>query len=278
MAKKERKQMTEEQKKERKLQKLYIYYAKADSELNLAGNDVNLQVRKLVNSCLDIQREICKSSDSIKIDDLTKIQDITNIDKKTYMDFVNICSLKNNDKLKEKAIQKFESDFENRLVIANLRHSFLESYMSGNELKITDGDNYEYKPFNDYRSEEFEQIMEDSAKKREYINKVLYGQYKTYAKAAEYITKLELTYGKFKQLVDWEYYKEGGYPSPTTPAKLWSIFNRFNESIRLIDKYGFTQHEALKKEFGLDLNLVNPVPVKHPWMTDDPTIENLDEE
>ena len=129
-----------------------------------------------------------------------------------------------------------------------------------------------------FTDEEFEKIMEDSAKKREYINKVLYGQYKTYAKAAEYITKLELTYGKFKQLVDWEYYKEGGYPSPTTPAKLWSIFNRFNESIRLVNKYGFTQQDGLCKEFGLNIELVKPVPVKHPWMTDDPTIEDLDEE
>lgn len=270
--------MSEEKKRERKLQKLYIYYAKADSELNLSGKDLNTQVQNLVTACLDIQAEICKSSDSIKIDDLEKIKDIAPIDKKTYMDFVNICRLKNNDKLKEKAIQKFESDFENRLVIANLRHAFLESYMSGNELKITDSDNYEYKPFSDYKSEEFEKIMEDSAKKRDYINQVLYGQYKTYAKAAEYVTNLELTYGKFKQLVDWEYYKEGGYPSPTTPAKLWSIFNRFNESIRLIDKYGFTQHEELKKEFGLDLKLVTPAPVNHPWMVDDPTIENLDEE
>ena len=278
MPKKERKQMTEEQKREKKLQKLYIYYAKADSELGLSGKDINIQVQNLVTACLDIQAEICKSSDSIRIDDLTKIQDITNIDKKTYMDFVKICALKNNDKLKEKAIQKFEGDFENRLVIANLRHAFLESYMSGNELKITDGSNYEYKPFADYRSEEFEKIMEDSAKKREYINKTLYGQYKAYAKAAEYITKLELSYGKFKQLVDWEYYKDGGYPTPTTPGKLWSVFNRFNESLRLIDKYGFTQHEALKKEFGLNITLTNPAPVNHPWMVEDPTIDNLDEE
>lgn len=277
MAKKERKHLSAEEKKERKLQKLYIYYAKADSELGLEGKDVNTQIQNLVTACLDIQAEICKSSDSIKIDDLTKIKDITNIDKKTYMDFVNICALKNNDKLKEKAIQKFENDFENRLVIANLRHAFLESYMSGNELKITDGDNYQYKPFSDYKSEEFERIMEDSAKKREYINKVLYGQYKTYAKAAEYITKLELTYGKFKQLVDWEYYKDGGYPSPTTPAKLWSIFNRFNESIRLINKYGFTQQDELCKEFGLNIELTTPHPVKHPWMTEDPTFESLDD-
>ena len=42
------------------------------------------------------------------------------------------------NELKEKAIAKFESDFENRLFISNLRHSFLESYMSGYDLKITD--------------------------------------------------------------------------------------------------------------------------------------------
>lgn len=276
MAKKEKKQLTEEQKKEKKLQKLAIYYSKADEELDLAGKDIEVQVHNLVTACLDIQCEICKQSDSIKIDDLTKVQDITNIDKKTYLDFVNICALKNNDKLKEKAIQKFEGDFENRLVVANLRHAFLESYMSGEELKITDEDNYEYKAFPDYKSEEFEKIMEDSAKKREYINKVLYGQYKTYAKAAEYITKLELTYGQFKELVDWEYYKEGGYPTPTTPAKLWSIFNRYNEAIRLMSKYGFTQQNELNKEFGLTVELKEPSPVEHPWMT--ASSKNSDEE
>ena len=73
-------------------------------------------------------------------------------------------------------------------------------------------------------------------------------------------------------------HKEGGYPSPTTPAKLWSIFNRFNESIRLITQYGFSQQDGLCKEFGLNIELVKPVPVKHPWMTEDPTIEDLDED
>ena len=227
---------------------------------------------------MDIQAEICKMSDSIKIDDLLKVQDITDIDKKTYMDFVNITALKNNDKLKEKAISRFENDFSNRLVIANLRHSFLESYMSGDDLKITDQDNYEYKPFEDYKSEEFEKIMEDSAKKREYINKTLYSQYKKYAAAAEYITNLELTYSKFKNLVDWEYYKDGGYPTPTTPGRLWSIFNKYNEAIRLMKTYGFSQQEELNREFGLDVYLTTPHPVKHPWMENDPTVENLDEE
>lgn len=270
-----KKQLSEKEKKEKKLQKLYHKYLEVDGELNLSEKPVDKQVRTLVGACMDIQAEICKMSDSIKIDDLLKVQDITDIDKKTYMDFVNITALKNNDKLKEKAISRFENDFSNRLVIANLRHSFLESYMSGDDLKITDQDNYEYKPFEDYKSEEFEKIMEDSAKTRMYINDVLYKQYKKYAAAAEYITKLELNYGDFKNLVDWEYYKEGGYPSPNTPAKLWSIFDKYAHAMNLMTKYEFKQQNELNKEFGLDITLTKPVPVNHPWMknTEEPEID-----
>ena len=272
-----KKQLTAEEKKEKRLQKLAVIYGQVDEELHIAGKPIHEQVHILVDKCNVLQTEICQCADSIKIDDLTKVQDITDIDKKTYLDFVNICALKNKEKLKEKAIAKFESDFENRLFISNLRHSFLESYMSGYDLKITDEGNQEYKPFVDYKSEEFEQIMEDSAKTRMYINDVLYKQYKKYAAAAEYITKLELNYGDFKNLVDWEHYKEGGYPTPTTPAKLWSIFNKYAHAMNLMSKYEFIQQNDLNKEFGLDVKLMNPQPVKHPWMTADVEEPEIDE-
>lgn len=272
-----KKQLTAEEKKEKRLQKLAIIYGQVDEELHISGKPINEQVHMLVNKCNELQGHICQYADSIKIDDLTKVQDITDIDKKTYLDFVNICALKNKDKLKEKAIAKFESDFENRLFISNLRHSFLESYMSGYDLKITDEDNQEYKPYSDYKSEEFERIMEDSAKTRMFINDVLYKQYKKYAAAAEYITKLELNYGDFKKLVDWEHYKEGGYPTPTTPAKLWSIFEKYNNAIRLMEKYEFTQQKDLNKEFGINVELTKPSPVKHPWMLKEPEESEIDE-
>ena len=272
-----KKQLTAEEKKEKRLQKLAVIYGQVDEELHIAGKPINEQVHILVDKCNELQGKICQHADSIKIDDLTKVQDITDIDKKTYLDFVNICALKNKDKLKEKAIAKFESDFENRLFISNLRHSFLESYMSGYDLKITDEDNQEYKPYSDYKSEEFEKIMEDSAKTRMFINDVLYKEYKKYAAAAEYITKLELNYGDFKNLVDWEHYKEGGYPTPTTPAKLWSIFNKYAHAMNLMSKYEFVQQNDLNKEFGLDVKLMNPQPVKHPWMTADVEEPEIDE-
>lgn len=272
-----KKQLTAEEKKEKRLQKLAIIYGQVDDELHISGKPINEQVHMLVDKCNELQGQICQYADSIKIDDLAKVQDITDIDKKTYLDFVNICALKNKDKLKEKAIAKFEGDFENRLFISNLRHSFLESYMSGYDLKITDEDNQEYKPYSDYKSEEFERIMEDSAKTRMFINDVLYKQYKKYAAAAEYITKLELNYGDFKKLVDWEHYKEGGYPTPTTPAKLWSIFEKYNNAIRLMEKYEFTQQKDLNKEFGLNVELGKPSPVKHPWMLAESEEPEIDE-
>ena len=137
-------------------------------------------------------------------------------------------------------------------------------------MHITDEDNKEYKPFTDYESEDFGEILEHSAKLREVLNLVLWKEYKNYAKAAEYITELELPYRDFKNLVDWQHYKDGGYPSPTSPSKIWAIFNKFNSAHRLLTKWGYenTSNE-LKKEFGLVINEVTPNPVDHPWQVGD---------
>ena len=43
-------------------------------------------------------------------------------------------------------------------------------------------------------------------------------------------------------------------------------------------KYEFTQQNELNKEFGLDIKLMTPHPVKHPWMTADTEEPEIDEE
>lgn len=267
MGKVKRKQnLTEEEERQIKLEKLKKFYDAVNEELQLDGHDVIDQVHMLVDAADELQSIICEQSDDIKINDFEKAKELTPLDKKTYLDFVNICAKKNNDALKEKAISKFEDDVAQRLFITNLRHSFLESYINGDELKITDEDNEEYKPFTDFTSNEFESIMQDSAKKREYINHVLYNRYKTLAKAAEYVTNLELASKDFKNLVDWQHYKDGGYPSPTSPSKVWSIFSKFNYTHRTLTKWGYYDTaEELKNEFGLAVMEATPVPVDHPW-------------
>jgi len=264
MAKK--KNLTPEQERKLKMNKLQKSYEYINEELHIQGLSINEQVHKLVDAACELFGDICIKSDDIKINDFQKVQELTPIDKKTYLDFVNICSLKNNDKLHDKAINKFSEDFSQRLFITNLRHSFLESYMNGDDLKITDEDNVEYKPFTDYKSDEFDKIMQDSAKKREYINIILWKKFKSYAKAAEYITDLELTYKDFKNLVDWQYYKDGGHPTPNSPSKLWNVFDKFNYTVRTLSKYGYedVSHE-LNREFGLGIDFRTPQPTDHPW-------------
>lgn len=261
-----KKNLTPKQETEKKLAKLKKSYEAVNEELQISELPVNEQVHRLVDACDDLMNEICSMSDDIKINDLEKAKELTSIDKKTYLDFVNICVKKNNDKLKDKAIEKFTEDFNQRLLITNLRHAFLNSYMNGEDLKITDEDNEEYVPFNDYTSEEFNKIMQDSATKREYLNNTLWKKYKEIAKAAEYITNLELTYKDFKNLVDWQHYKDGGYPTPTTPSKIWSVFNKFNYAHKLLNKYNYVNTiNELNHEFGLKTEDTEPHPVEHPW-------------
>ena len=267
---KRKKELSPEEEKQKKLSKLEKFYKAANDELSLEGKEVVEQVNILVDRCDELMNDICSNSDQIKIDDLAKAQELTKIDKKTYLDFVRIVALKNNGKLQEKAINKFEDDFNDRLLSTNLRHAFLASYMDDKDLHITDEDNKEYKPFTDYQSDDFAEILEHSAKLRELLNLVLWKQYKTYAKAAEYITELELPYRDFKNLVDWQHYKNGGYPAPTSPSKIWAIFNRFNSAHRLLTKWGYNETaNELNKEFGLTVTEGTPNPVDHPWQVSD---------
>lgn len=98
-------------------------------------------------------------------------------------------------------------------------------------------------------------------------------QYKKYSNAAQYITNMELRASDFKNLVDFEVYKEGGYPKPSTPAKAYNIFDKYDRAVRLMNKYKFTQYADLNREFGLQVTLTSPEPVEHPWMKYEETDE-----
>lgn len=253
--------------KKNRLNKLKRYYDECAEELGLDKcTSILEQIHILVDEADKIQGQICALSDSIKIDDLEKVQEFTPITRQTYTDFVKLCMLKNNGKLNEKVVSRFEEDFAKRLVDTNIRHSFIESYINGDELKITNEDHERYEPFDDFKDDEFNKILDKSIGTREVITYQLMPQYRVLANIAEYITQGELQYPQFKMLVDFQHYKDGGYPSETSPSKLWAIFNTFNEAYRLLDKYDYSK--VLKEhnyEFGLDINLGSPHPEQHPW-------------
>ena len=263
-----KKNLSEEEQKSAKLAKLEkSYFAVVESGIIDETMTVTEKVQKLIEAAVKLQGEIFGKSDEIRIKDLEKVQEFANIDKGTYLDFVKICVLKNNDKLKEKTISKYENDLNKKSHIISLKQTFLNSYMNGKELQIADDEADEIKKSIEKRScDEFEKIMQDSAKKREYITTILNRKYKTLAKAAEFVSNGELIQKDFKSLVDWQYFADGGYPTPKSPSKIWSIFNKFNYAYRTLEKWGYNKtSETLNEEFGLVISTTEPKPVVHKW-------------
>lgn len=262
-----RRQLSKSEKSERRLKKLESVWETVSKELSLNENDsIKKNVHKLVEEASNVQKDICNYSDSIKYDNFDKANEIVPVDKPTYLAFVDLTAKKMNDKVTEKTLDKFTEDFEKKVFNVNFRNSFMNSYLEGDNLKIADADDVKIEDIKTHKCEEFEQLMEDSAKKRLYINEVLRPKYKSLAEAAEYITSGDLTFPKFKQIVDFEHYDEGGYPHPNSPAKLWDIYRKFNEAYRLMNDYEFSQIGSLNKEFGLGIQLGKENPEIHPWM------------
>lgn len=262
----------DDSKREKRRKKVKKTYDALAEELSLTG-DVISDVHTLIEKGQEVQCEICKMLDSIRITDYEEANKLSPIDQGTYMAFVTVAAQKMNGKLTEKAFERFENDFNNRLFITNARHTFLNTYMSDEDLKIADDADTAFEPFEEHKSDEFQKILENSAMTRTYINTTLYGRLKALGEAAEYITYGELDYKKFKMINDFEYHINGGYPKPSTPAKLWSIYNKFNDAHRLMTKYEFTQQDNLCDEFGLDVTLNEPKPVTHPWMLAEDNID-----
>jgi len=255
----------EKKKKENRLKTVQKSYENLSPSIGFTGDPIS-DVHKMVEYGQEIQSQICKLADSIKIDDYEEANKITPISKGLYMEFVNVAVKRMMGKLNEKVSEKLDKEFGTKLLDLNMLNTFLNTYVADQDLKLADSDDDKFEPFNEHESEEFQNLLEKSARTRISINENLYPQLKELGNAAEYITNGEITYKEFKMLNDFEYYQNGGYPSPTSPSRSWSIYNNFANAHRLMDKYKFDQAKELSKEFGLDITVGPKNPVMHPWM------------
>lgn len=234
-------------------------------QLGLTGDPIE-DIHLLIRVGQGIQSQICQKADSIKIDDYEQANKITPISKGLYTEFVSIAARKIQGKFNEKSAEKLDEEFDTKLLDINLLNTFLNTYVADKELRLADSDDDKFEPFKDRKSEDFQKLLEKSAYTRIEINESLYPQLKQLGNAAEYITNGEVTYKEFKQLNDFEYYKDGGYPSPSSPSRSWSIYKRFADAHRLMKKYEIDQADELSYEFGLNINIEELHPVTHPWM------------
>lgn len=268
--------MTEEQKQEKKFKKLQVTYNLYKENLGLTGDMVN-DIHKLVEQAIATINEKNEKMDSIKDDDYNKACEIMELKKGVYMKFVRMSAQKLEGKLKSTQIDKFKDEINNTILNANISQVFLDSYIADKNMKIVvDAADPVIDPEDEKESNDFEKILEHSAQTLIYIN-TLNKRYKIYCDVAEYITGGKLVASDFKQLVDFEGTKEGGYPKPSTPAKLWALYKKFAEAYRSMNSYKFNQIDKLNDEFGLDITLKDEHKVNHKWTDYEESDETLDD-
>lgn len=260
MAKK-RKQLTEEEKHLKLMDKCKPFYEELKNELNLEGDTIN-QIHQLVIAGCDLQRQICTEADKINIDGFEKAQEMLTIDKSTWSEFVKTVAKKMYGNLSEKSLEKMNESICLKRYLSNLRQSFYDSYLSDEDMKIVDESGESNFNFDEIEDKDFANHIEENAKIRDYINSVLYKRYDSLSKAAYFITDGKVKRTDFKDLVDWEYYKDSD--NPKYPSRSWNIYNRFSRMYRLLSEYEFDQLEELDYEFGYKIELQTPHPTIHP--------------
>lgn len=240
---------------ERQKSKFKESYEQIKDELGLTGNRIE-DIHTLVEECNKLQGEICVAADTIKIDDLATANEYApELTKQAYVEFVKYAVSKKNGKLSEKQQDKYNEHLNKQKLDLGYRQSFFNTFIESDNLDVIDLD-VNVARETPTTSEEFSELIDKSAKTREYINSVLYGRYRILQRAAIYISGFRLSPADFKIMVDMEYYK-GGYPKEDSDPYIISAFRRFYRIYKLLHDYQFNLGENTTKLFGFDVHIEN---------------------
>lgn len=238
-------------------------YEQVDVMLKLSEmGSVEEKVQACVFAGNDILTQICENADKIKVDMFEEAQNILPIEKSQWKEFAQLAYKVAHGQIKESLVEKTHEKLHETLYITQLKKSFFDTYVrDGATAMFVRKDDVPYSALDNkdvFSNSDFEELLLDAVNVRHYLNTVLWPAFRNMSLAAFHVTKGQLDYYKFKDLVDWEHYKNGRYPSEKSKPKLWSIFDRFDYAYRLMNKYGFTQIDALKRQFGLGIELHEP--------------------
>ena len=242
-------------------------YNELKGKLGLIG-DVIEDVQKLINTGVELQHEICGCADYIKGECLndaktaTRIETRTNeltINKGTFQDFISKVVSSRKRKISEKSIEKTKNKTSEIGYQGKLRQAFAQSFLD-NENGISSPTQFN-ENINISETTENNALFDavnKGADMREHINKDLYGYYRQLVNAANYITKGELDWKKYKMLVDFEVYKGGASGVDHDYAdRAEALARRCIDAITLTLKYGYDYFPGMLKAAGIDISVVN---------------------
>lgn len=191
------------------------------------------QVRSMVLLANEIQSEICNCADSIKIDNYKDIKELIGINKDSWKKVVSFNSKK--DSVRQRTLDKHIRKTEENIKSEMYTQFHLDALNANNSLPLVPDKNVDCE-VNAIMDDCYIEILNESTNTRTYIDNILYKKYRQLANAAEYITHGDVTYDRFKLMVDLEHYL-GGYPNPGSAAKIDKAICRFLEAYYLLTKY-----------------------------------------
>ena len=187
----------------------YVKYKLID-----VSDDVQTQVQSLVNKGSELLCSICELADSITISGYNRIKNevSSKITKAEFTDIVRYVS-RHLDKDKtsddEKFTAKLLKDIDETIYKINLKRIFYTNFDEFNDYVIPEESNKVIFPkLNSKVNQRFKEIVKSCAKARYHIDTQLWPAMREYAEVAEYITKGDIDYTKYKQLVDYLHYAD----------------------------------------------------------------------
>lgn len=237
-------------------------YTAVDDEHKISDMSIIDQVNKLVDMADEVLTKICQSADTIRIhtyDEIVSSYPELPIPRNVWLELVNIRKLKLFTEIPEKVLNRMAQSYDGAKNVTALRESLLGNLVNDRPLKVSSLESekaLEYEQ--DYElDEKFISMLNNCASIRHIMDTVLWPKLKQYGDAFCYITKEP--YNTFKFLLDIKHYK-GGWPSETTPSKLFKAVAGFRYVFETLTRYENPDIINLLSRFGLSITMGNPHP------------------
>ena len=126
----------------------------------------------------------------------------------------------------------------------NFKRVFYNQFIEFNDFAIVETPENVIFPKIKYstNNKKFKEIVQSCAKARKYLDEKLWPQYKEYAALAEYVSGGDLSYERYKKLVDYQYYTGDEDKRFQGQDKRWEkMAENFLMVYRLCKKYGYVK-------------------------------------
>lgn len=216
---------------------------------------VNEQIHQIVDLGIELMGIICSTADKITIVGYNSIKSQVNknIAKEDFVEIVRFVShhMDNNSTDDTKLTQKMLKEIDKSVFKINFKRVFYNQFIEFNDFAVTETPENVVFPKIKYstNNKKFKEIVNSCAKARQYLDQKLWPQYKEYAALAEYVSHGDLSYERYKKLVDYKYYTGNDDKRFQTQDKRWEkLVKNFLDAYRLCKKYDYNYFEDVENE------------------------------